>query len=105
MGVDSRLFEIEDASNVSLRAKFLLGQKMVRMAYADVFSTIRDIYSQVGREPDEDMFDYLQRRAEQAKEADDVALNRYKLENRLAPVEELQAIEATFAVPADPQEM
>lgn len=90
---------------MSLRVKFLLGQKMVRIAYRDVFSTVRDIHSQVGREPDEDMFDYLQRRAEQAKEADDVALKRYILENRLAPDEELQAIEATFAIPADPQEV
>jgi hypothetical protein len=81
---------------LTLKDKFLVGQKMFRLAVGDVLSTCRDAFNPVGIEQDENLIPYLGRRAEERKDADEVNLKSYILNKRIGSVAARERLETGF---------
>lgn len=81
---------------LSLKDKFLIGQKMFRLATGDVLSTVRDAFNPMGIEDDEHLFQYLGRRAEERKEADEINLKNYILIKEIGSIATRNRLEYGF---------
>ncbi|HET7060249.1 MAG TPA: hypothetical protein VFH99_02970 [Candidatus Saccharimonadales bacterium] len=80
----------------TLTDRFLIGQKMFRLAVADIASTYRDAFVPSHIEKGEGLLSYLGRRAEERKEADEVLLKSYILEKQIGSVAARERLESGF---------
>lgn len=83
-------------ASLGLKDKFLVGQKMFRLATGDVLSTCRDALNPVGIEKGEHLLSYLGRRAEERKEADEINLKSYILEKEIGSIAARERLEIGF---------